>query len=179
MNETKTLLSLCAVCALLLTHMIARGALGEESRTYSILNNAPVWHEDINEPPDERRARLLEIAEAVDGATSNLDERSALLTLIKHETHAARYVHLDEPRCRNGVGGRCDDGKAWGLTQLHGTDRKGTARDAMDISVRTLRFGLKRCKSWNGAFSSFATGGKCSLDMSERVETMRAYRSRL
>ncbi len=177
--------TLLLALSLVLSWALSGLAYGSESAspTLAILLDAPRHYTDADEPEEERWARLEEIADAIDSATKDRATRSALLTLVRHETHAARYVHFDWAPCREGHKGRCDGGRAFGLIQLHGTTRTESLEWQMKRGASLLRFGLRRCGSWRGAFASYATGGSCRWsdreNLERRVRTWRAYMERM
>lgn len=156
------------------------------TRTLSVLEGFQRHVSDEHEPASARTERLTSLATAIDGATTNRDERALLITKAWHESRFASYVQFDHDRCRLGEGGRCDGGKAFGVLQLHGTKRDLTLSEQMTRALRQLRFGIRRCKMWGasdpvrGAIALYATGNSCDWAGSdERVATWRKIRGRL
>lgn len=165
-----------------LAALFAAPALAGESRTLAALERVPVYSGDTAEPVDERRVRLGELAQAIDGATHNRDERAMLVALAIHESGLARYVQLDLGACSDGASLRCDRGKAWSPWQLHGTDRTGGVTVAAQIAVSKLRGARRVCEERHGkriepvaaALSLYGTGSTCQWPgVSVRVATYR------
>jgi len=167
---------------MMLAALLAAPAIASESRTLDALERVPVYSGDTGEPADERRARLGEMAQAIDGATHNRDERAMLIALAIHESNLARYVQLDLGACSDGASLRCDRGKAWSPWQLHGTDRTGGVTVAAQIAVGKLRAARRVCEERHGtriepvaaAMSLYGTGATCQWPgVSARVATYR------
>lgn len=175
---------LLALVAALLVAFVARA--GETSRTLSVLQTFPVYTGDKSEPPDERLARLTEIAEAIDAATPDKHERALLIAVAWHESRFAAYVQHDHEPCSKGHDGRCDSGRAYSLWQVHGTDRTGGVLAMAELARRQLRYGARKCRgktleeTVRGAVSLFATGSRCSWSgADERVKTWARVWGRL
>lgn len=160
-------------CLLLVSHE----GLTKESRTLAVLSSFPVHYTDKDEDSDKRAARLLELQTAVDSATRNYEERAALLTLLKYESGTAAYVQ--EGRCSDGPRGKfeCDSGRAKGPWQLHGEVPDDLSEQAA-LAIKLWRAARLRCSKvvpneHEGAFSGYATGGKCGWGGApRRVTTM-------
>ncbi len=144
---------------------LANEAEPRQSRTLAVLSAFPVHYTDKAEDPIKRAWRVELTAIAVDRATQNLQERAALLTLLKFESGLASYVQED--RCHEGPRGKfeCDSGKALGIWQLH-----GEVSDDLNLQAERALFlwraARKRCgkvvdNDIIGAFSGYATGGSC------------------
>jgi hypothetical protein len=130
---------------------------------------------DAGETEEARTERLTDVYEAVVSATDDPDEQAWLLMTGDRESHWAGYIYRDESRCRDGIGGRCDGGKAWSFWQLHGTDRRGGVTVAARVAIKTFRLKANYCRArgfdyWVGGTSLYATGKTCSWpEATERV----------
>ena len=157
--------------------------------TLVVISSWPPHVSDADEDPTKRAARLTEIADAIDGATGDRQERAALITQAKHESHLADYVFRND--CKSGPRGayECDGtpGKghrAHGIYQLHG-DVPDDLAGQTAMALRLWKSHLKRCRGSvkdeiAGAFSGMATGGKCGWGgAAKRAATMRGLVSRL
>ena len=168
---------LTLLCAIVLAScLVSLRGLSDTGATLRVLQSFPVHVTDSDEDPDSRAARLAEIAQAIDAATSDPTERAALLTLVKFESGAAAYVF--EGRCADGPRGlyECDGTpgkghKATGVYQLHANnDHPVIPSDVASqsrIALRLWKSGRVSCRrvvtdEIAGAFVSFGTGGKCS-----------------
>lgn len=89
--------------------------------------------------------RLAPIASAIVAATPHTFEQAWLARQAKYESNLFAWVANDEPRCREGWDGVCDNGKAWSLWQLHGTDRRGGTRRAAKLALGRWTFALDHC----------------------------------
>lgn len=187
-TDTVATLSLLAasfvLTALAVTCASEEALAGDETPTQRVLASFPVHVTDRDEDPESRKRRLRTIADAIDAGASAPRDRAALLTLVRFESHAARYVH--EGRCFDGPRGKleCDAGRATGHWQLHGvvpSDLESQARRAAEL----WRGGLQRCEGSSsdrmaGAFAAYATGGKCGFAGAEkRAAYLRSILGRL
>lgn len=141
-----------------------------------------LWAGDATEPPENRTARLQDIAVAIAGASANRTEAAALLALGEVETRFARYV--SEDRCHEGPRGmRCDEGRSRSVWQLQRAacpslwelppgDQRATYV-AAQCAVRLLRYGRAKCGSVAGAFAVYA-GRPCK----DRIGPPRERRMR-
>jgi hypothetical protein len=153
----------------------------EEPRTAAVLLALPRHETDRDELDGDRAQRLTEHGTAIDSATRDRLERGALVTLASREgVNLARFVDLDEPKCREGRAGWCDHSKAWSVYQLHGTDRTGDRAWAAREALSRWRFHGTRCARMGfdrvvGAFAGYATGGKAcdTADARERATEAR------
>jgi hypothetical protein len=152
------------------------------SKTLAALERFPRWKEDLDEPAEPRHKRLAELAAAIDSAGRTASERAFLVTKAWHESRLAAYVQRDDDRCRLGVGGRCDGGKAFGPIQLQGTERNLTLEEQMTRGVKLFRFGKQRCKARGekdpvrGAIALFATGNSCEWEGGQADERLQTYK---
>lgn len=178
-TDAKAVLLLVMASALLFSAALTCASqqvfASEESKTLRALNRMPTHHTDVGEPTEKRQKRMAAIAEAIDAASQLTRDRAALLTILRYESNAARYVH--HSKCSEGPRGplECDSGKATGLWQIHGDVPDDLEGQAV-LAIRIWRFGLTRCSrahpdSFAGAFQSFGSGGKCAPSASS---TMRA-----
>jgi len=148
--------------------------------TLAVISAWPPHVSDADEDPTKRASRLTEIADAIDGATGDRQERAALLTLIRYESGAASHVQRGECKPHE-----CDKGRATGIYQLHGdvpVELAGQTSRALGV----WRFGFKRCARSHpdpiaGAFQSYGSGGHCAPSKwsAKRAATMRGLVSRL
>lgn len=159
---------------------LAHGAEGDDcdGSLHCFLTRLPRHTTDADEKPLEREQRLREKAEAIKAATPKDTERAWLLMTGTRESHWARFVDLDLPRCRDGHDGRCDGGKAWSVWQLQGTNREGGATVAAKTAIEVFRRGANYCKArgydyWEGGTAMYAKGGSCEWPEAEsRVRQM-------
>ena len=167
---------------------LAKGAedLDCEGATHCLLMSFPRHVSDKDEPEAERWERVKQIASALDAATSNRIERAWLAMTIFEESRMARYVDLDWPKCRDGEGGQCDGGRAYGLTQVHNTNRKMSRKQLFERSLKLVKAGGNYCKKrgfsfWAGGISQYARGGRhCEWKSAEkRVARMWSYHWRM
>jgi hypothetical protein len=124
-----------------------------------------------------RSARLADHARAIDAATDKRAEKALLIMTAWSESKFARFVDLDEPKCRDGIGGWCDKGRAFGVLQLHDTARDITRTEQYRLGIEAMRRAGNSCRSvgdwWEGAVSQYATGSTCVWGMAKmRVELM-------
>lgn len=168
MNEpTRSLFALWAVCAALCALLLISAARADEpdcvTITHCAVMSLPIWHEDTDEDPAEQSSRLLNLANGIDTATGDRLERALLIQQAHSETRFANFVMTDAPRCREGLGGWCDGGRAFGPWQLHFTDRTETLAEQAEAAIRQLRYGGTYCRRkgydyLEGAISVYATG---------------------
>jgi hypothetical protein len=145
----------------------------EKSKTFDAINELTRSEHDADESELDRRARLSEIAAAIDQATQSKRERAWLISLAYHESHFARYVDLDWPECKDGRTLRCDRGRAFGLLQAHNMTRLEGRVEQFELGVKRLRSGANYCKEQGfdpeaGAFSLYATGKTCGWSGAKR-----------
>lgn len=168
---------------------VALKARGDGS-TLAALERVPVHTSDRDEPSEDRRKRLAAIAEAIDSATTNLDERAWLIMTAKRESGLARYVTEDHDHCRLGRGGRCDSGRSFGAWQQKRMLRTETHAEQAVEALKRFRRAANYCHSrgvdyFEGGTSQYALGrtfefGGCSWpEAKERVREMRVIRGRL
>lgn len=146
---------------------------GETSKTFDAINELTRSEHDVDESELDRRARLKEIASAIDQATQSKRERAWLISLAYHESHFARYVDLDWPECKDGRTLRCDRGRAFGLLQAHNMTRLEGRGEQFELGIKRLRSGANYCKGQGfdpetGAFSLYATGKTCGWSGAKR-----------
>ncbi len=177
---------LALFAALLVATVVRASEGGKTSKTLAQLQTFPVYTGDKSEPPDERLARLTELADAIDASTTKPHERALLIAVAWHESRFARYVQLDHEPCSKGHDGRCDGGRAFGPIQLHGTNRDLTLQQQFERGLRQLRYGAAKCQgktleeTVRGAVSLFATGSRCSWSGADaRVKTWARVWGRL
>ncbi len=156
------------------------------SKTLAALERFPRFKEDLDEPAEARHERLAALAAAIDSAGRTASERAFLAMKAWHESRLAVYVQMDTDRCRLGVGGRCDGGKAFGPIQLHGTERDLTLEQQMAAGLKQFRFGITRCKLRGekdpilGSIALYATGNSCEwVGAAERLQTYKRLVVRL
>lgn len=187
MTDLKSTLALCLICAALSSLALAGLAHGTEpeTRTESALHRVPVHRSDADEAPEDRRQRLRDIAVAIDSATPDLDLRAWLIMTAQRESGLAAYVTEDGPKCRDGQGGRCDSGRAFGAWQLHRMTRTESYTEQAIEAVRRLKMAANSCRArgsdyWLGGISRYATGASCDwAEAKERLASMRSIRGRL
>lgn len=150
----------------------------------SALLSLPVYVGDRDEGDDPRRARLLELARAVDLAAPDTPTRAALLSAAYHESRLARLIGAG--RCAElKTGEHCDHGRARGYWQLwsvacpaayqYPAGSAESLRLEADCAARHLRAGRTRCAgSWAGAFSVYRGGGVCDRPSGAERERTRA-----
>jgi hypothetical protein len=136
--------------------LAARG----DGSTLAALERMPVHTTDRNEPEEDRKKRLREIADGIDGATADRLKRAMLVVLGRYESHFARDVCSGE-----GLG---DKGKAYGCFQgwVPENERGGVESQAL-WSLDRLEMAGNYCAArgydWVvGAFSLYGTGRTCS-----------------
>jgi hypothetical protein len=139
----------------------AHGA--EPSSTLVELQAMPRHHTDADEPDIDRAERLGYLAGAIDGVARNALERAALLVIVRGESGLARFVDLDWDKCRNGLQGWCDSGRAFGVAQLHGMLRTETRAEQMRVALSRWCHHRQRCGSVAGAFAGYGSGSSCNL----------------
>lgn len=157
----------------------------ETTKTHCVLMSFPRFYMDHDEPAHEREARLKRNADGIDAATDSATERAWLVVTAWKESRLARFVDLDHPKCREGHDGWCDSGKAYGPSQLHGTDRDLTKKELYAETLRRFRRAANYCAArgyeyWLGGTALYGTGNRCTLATSaERVKMMWALAWRL
>jgi|GEM_PF-5399452 len=188
-TEPKAMLLVLTLAALLFSWAFSGIASGTGS-TLAALERVPVHTTDRGEPPEDRRKRLAEIAEAIDGATQNLDERAWLIMTARRESGLAKYVSEDHARCSEGQGGVCDGGRSFSVWQLRATKRDLTKAEQAIEALKRFRRAANYCHSrgvdyFLGGTSQYALGrtfeyGGCAWpEAKERVAEMRVVRGRL
>jgi hypothetical protein len=155
------LAALVFIFAALLYSPRAHGA--EPSRTLAALQAMRRHHTDVDEPELERAERLSYLAGAIDGVARDALERAVLVTIVRGESGLARFVDLDWDKCRLGINGWCDSGKAFGPAQLHGMLRTETRAEQMREALKRWRYHRQRCGSVAGAFAGYGSGNSCAL----------------
>lgn len=184
MTDTKSNLGAAVVGALLLAWALSGLAYGKET-TLAALERIPVHTSDREESGEIRRARLVTIADAVDRATSDPDERAWLIMTARYESGLAAFVTEDHPRCKDGQGGRCDGGRAFGAWQIHRMARTESKAEQATTALRLFRAAARRCSRmghgyWLGGISGYARGSSCTWEKAEeRLESLRTIRGRL
>lgn len=169
---THPLLKLLAfvLCTSLLS--LAGLAYGAErdctTATHCALMELAPWHEDADEP--NRAERILDIADAIDAATVDPVERAFLAMTAYEESRLAKFVHLDEPKCREGRGGWCDDGKSFSPWQLKKMSRTETVSESAVVALTRYRQVLNACGNIAGAISMYATGKTCEWSEAPKRE---------
>src|SRR5690606_38153628 len=135
--------------------------------TLAALERMPRHVTDIDEPDEEPSARLAELAEAIDAATPDIRRRAALVTLVRFESHAARYVM--EGRCADGpcAEREGDAGRGKGAWQRHADARHPEIPYSLagraKIAVALWSYARRECGSDAGAFSLYGSGGSCDI----------------
>lgn len=169
------------VIAMSVLALIGEAHASEESTTLRALQAMPVHESDKDEPALERAERLGYLAGAIDGVARDQLERAALLVIVREESGLARFVDLDWPKCREGRGGWCDSGRAFGVAQLHGMKRTETRAEQMRVALSRWRHHRQRCGSVAGAFAGYGSGSSCAVtkQASERASMARKLASRL
>lgn len=163
----------------------ASRATGTPDSTFTELERVPVHTTDRGEPPEDRKKRLRELADAIDAVTSSADERAWLIMTARFESGLARYVTEDGERCKLGQGGHCDNGRAFGAWQIHRMARTENKTEQATTALRLFRAAAIRCSRtgqeyWLGGISGYARGFACTWGpAAKRLETMRAIRGRL
>lgn len=159
-----TVLGMLAIVALLVSWALSGLAhASEPSTTLRALQAMPVHETDSDEPALERAERLGYLAGAIDGVARDQLERAALLVIVREESGLARFVDLDWPKCREGRGGWCDSGRAFGVAQLHGMQRTETRAEQMRRALSIWRHHRQRCGSVAGAFAGYGSGSSCKV----------------
>ena len=150
-----------------------------EGATHCVLMLFPRHVSDKDEPGADRWERLKRIADGVDAATAKRVERAWLIQTAWHESRLARYVDLDQPRCRDGEKGVCDGGKAATVFQLHNTRRNLSKKEAAARASTVFRRAGNYCRSegedyFLGGTAHYARGGRhCTwADAEKRVALM-------
>lgn len=189
MTDAKNTLLLCLICAGLAAwgfFGLLRSAHGTtETPTESALHRVPVHRTDQAEEPEARRRRLRAIAVAIDAATEDRDLRAWLIMTAARESGLAHFVTEDGPKCKDGQGGRCDSGRAFGAWQLHRMTRAESYAEQATEAVRRFKMAANSCQArghdyWLGGISRYATGATCEwAEANERLASMRAVRGRL
>jgi hypothetical protein len=189
LKDFKATLALCIIAAAISSLGLAGLARGDGS-TLAALERVPVHTSDRDEDPVERRKRKREIAEAIDAATPNLDERAWLIMTARRESGLAEFVTEDHDRCSTGQGGVCDGGSSFGAWQQKRMLRTETKAEQAVEALRRFRRAANYCSSrgvdyWSGGTSQYALGrtfewGGCAWpEAKERVAEMLAVRGRL
>lgn len=133
--------------------------------THCVLKETKKHETDKHISDNEWSKQLLPIARAIDLVARNNQERAALVTLGEFESKFARYVL--ENRCSDGPRKEkeCDSGRAKGPWQQWSFPTRKVPDDIniqADMAIRLLRGFYTKCGyTWEGAFSGYATGGKC------------------
>lgn len=188
-SEPKGFLGLLVALAMLLSWALSGLAHGAGS-TLAALERIPVHVSDRDEPSEDRRKRLAAIAEAIDAATTNLDERAWLIMTAKRESGLAAFVTEDHEPCKRGRGGRCDSGRSFGAWQQKRMLRTETHAEQAVEALKRFRRAANYCHSrgvdyLQGGTSQYALGrtfefGGCSWpEAKERIREMRVIRGRL
>ncbi len=153
-------------------------AQAESDQVYAFLMRSTPHYTDKAETMEERGVRMRRLSAAMHSATTKSDELAFLLMKGERESRWARYVDLDEDRCRKGEDGKCDGGKAWSPWQIWGTDRKGGSEYAAKKALSIFRKGARYCKArgydyYEGGVAMYAKGGTCSWSVARaRVKRM-------
>lgn len=128
-----------------------------------------IWHGDAGESQEHRIERLEGTAKAIAHYAHTYEELAFMLTQAEAESHLASYVL--EGRCLDGPKeARCDPDKKTGIPRASGPWQvwlkycKGAlsfpegSNERIDATASCIagkmRFGLKMCGSWAGAFAS-------------------------
>jgi hypothetical protein len=157
----------------------------------TVLLSLPAWHGERELADVDRRALLAPVAEAIHGAARSREEAAALITQAWHESRLAAYVL--EGRCHEGPpGARCDmDRKgnprargpwqvwSWCKAWDYPEGSRESLRHEASCAVRAMRFHLKRCETWEGAFAGLRRSKCVSSRSKARVETMKLVLGRL
>lgn len=172
-------LFLASIIALLMFGTARASDLDCEGATHCVLMSFPRHHTDAEESDLDRWDRTKAIAEAIDAATDKRVERAWLLMTARRESHLARYVDFDWPLCRDADKKPCDSGRAFGLLQIHGTDRDMTRAEMFAHGLRLFRKAGNYCGArgheyWVGGTAHYARGGlHCEWPEAEsRIEEM-------
>lgn len=155
--------------------------------THCALMELAPWHEDREEDPRTRYDRLWDHSLAIESVTDNKTERAWLIQTAWNETKLARFVDFDEDKCRLGIGGWCDSGRAFGVTQLHDTDRDLIRAEQYAEALKRFRRAANYCVArghdyWTGGTAQYGSGkhGVCTWKNAEkRVVMMRKIEGRL
>jgi hypothetical protein len=127
--------------------------------------------ERTTEQADARRARLAELAEAIDQVNATPGEIAAVMALAWLESRLARYVHVGD--CAHPPKGApsCDRGRARSPWQLHRAGcpalwelEQGSPewlRAGAQCAANRWRYGLALCGSAAGAYAVYR-GRACS-----------------
>jgi hypothetical protein len=153
-----------------------------ESPIHCVLLDLTPHKSDLDEPAEQRSARLLEVANAFENVPY-LHNRAALITIGIFESHFARDVMSCE---RTG-----DHGRAIGLFQSHafaGRDDCPDAGEQVEMAWEQLRRSVNYCRR-NGdgleatikrGFSLYARGNSCRWGGAHaRVRVWRRVMARL
>lgn len=130
----------------------------------------------------ERQVAIAPLAVAFAREARSRRQLAILLTIGRHESRFASIVVRGGDCSLMPRGQRCDDGEARGFGQLHAGACPAAyaypAGSAESINAETrCVLGLftryeARCGSLKGAFSAFATGGRCDWSgAAERIHT--------
>jgi hypothetical protein len=134
----------------------------------------PQWHMDTD-TPEERKALLDPLAQVISEEARNPEEAAALIAQSSKETHYARLV-LTGHCNKMPKGIRCDEGRAVGPFQVHKWCKEAWQHPAHTIEsyrggarclLRGLRFGLRNCNSWIGAFAGLRGIPVCTWSRAE------------
>jgi hypothetical protein len=170
-NETKEFFALLALGAAICTLFVITGARANEeidcvSPTHCVLLSLPPWHEDIDEPANERWDRLKVVADGVDAATGSQVKRAFLVMTADEESRLARFVHHDLEKCREGIGGWCDNGTSYSPWQLKRMTRDETIAESATVALRRFEVSSNQCSAQGfdpieGGISLYGTGKTC------------------
>lgn len=184
---TAALAFLCSLVALTMFG-VARGDEPDpecQTPTHCVLMSFPRFYMDANEDDEARSLRLLANANAIDAATDRRDERALLIMKAWKESRLARFVDLDLPRCREGIGGWCDGGRSFSVFQVRGLSRDSSRVDAAKYALEAFKRGANYCRKrghgyWMGGVAMYATGNICRWHPAkERVDFMWSVFARL
>jgi hypothetical protein len=177
---------LIAIQALLIWFALAGVARATSSHqeVLDVIRAQPrYWNERNKESARDLDRRRVEIARAIAQAAENPSERALLIAVGYHESRWARYVHLDEPSCRNGPA--CDNGKSYGPWQSQRTGRGLTTLESARAALAHLLESARACGGRGEdrvrrAVSLYATGASCTWKGAEaRLVTWRWAYGRL
>jgi hypothetical protein len=145
----------------------AKLSRGSESSTLAQLEAAPVHKSDLGKDPETIQARRREIADAIDYATKERLGRAFLINTAIQESHLAEHVTEDHESCKEGKGGICDSGRAFGAWQLHGMKRTESKREQAVKALSVYLSGARYCQARGvdplvGGISHYARGWGCN-----------------
>lgn len=128
------------------------------------VERTPVSKYDTRDRRNKKRRK--EIAAAIQNVGKTSRDRAFLIMTARRESGLARFVDLDEDKCKSEGTEWCDWGKAYSVWQLHGMERSESREESADIAADRFRSSANYCRRQGydyieGGISLYATGESC------------------